>query len=200
LESARVCCISDIPIAHLAYHAQRYGKFAIGFHRDSVIRSGFNPVFYTLENTKIVKSLFGAMSHLGEVNVSRIFQTTDEIRGLLAKSGLGNSGVALAIDYIDCEQMAATEFAMAARSSLDRFLAYTKTFSRDQFGSIYCEREWRSTDNYSFSFDDIAMIVLPKSGDDDKVQYFSLFTGQDLKALNLPRSVPVVPWEDLIEH
>jgi hypothetical protein len=47
LRSAPVCCLADIPIAHLSYHAQRYGKFAIGFHRTSVIRHGFNPVLYT---------------------------------------------------------------------------------------------------------------------------------------------------------
>src|SRR5579871_5548095 len=26
LESVPVCCLSDIPIAHLSYHASRYGK------------------------------------------------------------------------------------------------------------------------------------------------------------------------------
>ena len=33
---------------HLGYHAERYGKIAIGFHRDAVIRHGFSPVFYQL--------------------------------------------------------------------------------------------------------------------------------------------------------
>src|SRR5262249_14099416 len=31
LISAPVCCLADIPIIHLGYHADRYGKFAIGF-------------------------------------------------------------------------------------------------------------------------------------------------------------------------
>ena len=46
--SAPVCCLADIPIMHLGYHAERYGKIAIGFHRDAVIRHGFSPVFYQL--------------------------------------------------------------------------------------------------------------------------------------------------------
>src|SRR5258706_10613003 len=80
LNSVRVCCLADIPIAHLAYHAERYGKFAIGFHRDSVIRSGFNPVFYSLESTRIIRSIFGAVTRIGDVNVSGVFQRTEEIR------------------------------------------------------------------------------------------------------------------------
>src|SRR4030065_790219 len=35
VESAPVCCLADIPAPNLAYHAYRYGKFAIGFHRYS---------------------------------------------------------------------------------------------------------------------------------------------------------------------
>jgi len=198
LNSVQVCCLADIPIAHLAYHAGRYGKFAIGFHRDSVIRSGFNPVFYTLESTRIIRSIFGAVTRISDVNVSGIFQTTEEIRARLPKTSFSDFGLELDLSYIDAECITATEFIMAAQKSFERLLAFIKTFSPDEFGTIYCEREWRSTDTYSFSFDDIAMIVLPKQI--DGTEYFSIFTGQDLKELNLPRTVPVVPWEDLIEH
>lgn len=45
-QSSRVCCVADIPIAHLSYHAARYGQIAIGFHRDALLRAGFRPVFY----------------------------------------------------------------------------------------------------------------------------------------------------------
>src|SRR5438034_4943251 len=36
IESSPICCLSDIPAPHLRYHAYRYGRFAIGFHRDAV--------------------------------------------------------------------------------------------------------------------------------------------------------------------
>ena len=44
IRSLPVCCLSDIPAAHLGYHAYRYGKFAVGFHREAAVRHGFNPV------------------------------------------------------------------------------------------------------------------------------------------------------------
>ena len=33
-----VCCLADIPIMHLSYHADRYGKVAIGYHREGFAR------------------------------------------------------------------------------------------------------------------------------------------------------------------
>lgn len=57
LDSATFCCISDIPIQHLAYHSNRYGKFAIGFRREVILTEGFNPVFYTLKDTPIIQSV-----------------------------------------------------------------------------------------------------------------------------------------------
>ena len=198
MTSAPACCLSDIPIAHLAYHAYRYGKFAVGFHRDSAIKGGFNPVFYTLESTRIIKSVYRAMSYLGGASISGIFKVTEEIKAGLAQIGLEDASLSLALDYVDAEAGDAKGLELAARTSFDRLLAFTKTFSPEEFSSIYCEREWRSLDNYSFSFDDIAMIVLPKKAGEG--QYFSTFVEQELEELNLPRSVPVVPWEDLIEH
>jgi hypothetical protein len=55
--SSAVCCLSDIPAAHLRYHAYRYGKFAIGFYRKAVIKHGFNSVFYTLTDTSVIRSI-----------------------------------------------------------------------------------------------------------------------------------------------
>jgi hypothetical protein len=196
LISAPVCCLSDIPIAHLGYHAHRYGEFAIGFYRDSVVKSGFNPVFYTLESTRIIKSVYGAMICLPNVHVPGILQTTGFLKETLEKVGLSDSG--MHFDYIDAEALGAIEFVEAARVSFKRLLAFTKTFSPNEFDSIYCEREWRSTESYSFTFDDVAMIVLPKK--DREIEYFSPFIDQELNKLKLTRSIPVIPWEDLIEH
>jgi len=138
------------------------------------------------------------MSYLGGASISGIFKVTEEIKAGLAQIGLEDASLSLALDYVDAEAGDAKGLELAARTSFDRLLAFTKTFSPEEFSSIYCEREWRSLDNYSFSFDDIAMIVLPKKAGEG--QYFSTFVEQELEELNLPRSVPVVPWEDLIEH
>src|SRR6266849_6798210 len=41
VRSAPICCLSDIPAPHLSYHAYRYGKFTIGFHRSSAVTHSF---------------------------------------------------------------------------------------------------------------------------------------------------------------
>jgi hypothetical protein len=78
-----------------------------------------------------------------------------------------------------------------------QFLAFIKTFRRDQFSTIYCEREWRATATFSFNFEDVAMIVVPKSGDDAA---YGRFVEEIVDEVNLPRAVPIVSWEDLVEH
>jgi hypothetical protein len=57
MHSSPVCCLADIPTVHLAYHAARYGRFAIGFHRTSVVHHGFNPVLYTLPTTEVIRHI-----------------------------------------------------------------------------------------------------------------------------------------------
>src|SRR5258707_480647 len=120
----------------------RYGKFAIGFYRDLVVKSGFNPVFYTLESARIIKSVYRAMSCLRDVHVPGILQTTGFLKENLERGGFNDSG--MHFDYIDAEALSAIEFVESAKTSFERLLAFTKTFSPNEFDSIYCEREWRS--------------------------------------------------------
>ncbi|HYM62894.1 MAG TPA: abortive infection system antitoxin AbiGi family protein [Thermoanaerobaculia bacterium] len=87
--------------------------------------------------------------------------------------------------------------AEAAHLGLERFLAFVKTFTRREFRTVYCEREWRATKSFRFKYDDIAMIVLPKIA--GKERYFEPFIAAEVRRLKLPRSIPVVPWEDLVE-
>jgi hypothetical protein len=78
-----------------------------------------------------------------------------------------------------------------------QFLAFIKTFRREEFSTIYCEREWRATATFSFNFEDVAMIVVPKSGDNAA---YEQFVEDIVDEVDLPRAVPVVSWEDLVEH
>ena len=57
LTHCQICCLSEIPIQHLPYHAKRYGRFAIGFHRESCLQKGFRPVLYALEDDWIAENL-----------------------------------------------------------------------------------------------------------------------------------------------
>ena len=78
-----------------------------------------------------------------------------------------------------------------------KFLAFVKTFNENEFGTIYCEREWRSIRPLNFEYDDISMIALPRSkGDGD---YFERFV-EEAKSIPLPPTVSVVAWDDLVEH
>jgi hypothetical protein len=201
--SAPVCCLADIPIAHLTYHSQRYGKFAIGFHRDAAVKSGFNPVFYSLHDTNVLREVYEGFAKLRYVDVDAVKsaaeKVTDEASGLQCEKG-HDVELDLSDEVFDID-MAADDIETAvsdAQDSLGTFLAFVKTFSREEFASIYCDREWRSVKTFEFSPTDIAMIVLPKLADGRK--YFRDFVETEVQKIGVPRSVPVVPWEDLVEH
>jgi hypothetical protein len=198
LTSAPVCCLADIPIAHLAYHAYRYGKFAIGFHRDSVLRHGFNPVLYTLQNTRIIRAIYEGISHLEFVDVNAIADAISTIENDVYVSEPNDLDINYLLSDIEMEASSIDDYVTSAQASFRKFLAFVKTFEEDEFSTIYCEREWRSTKTYCFTLKDVAMLVLPKKVGSRR--YFSDLVGKDVDKINLPRSIPVVPWEDLVEH
>ena len=201
-ESAPVCCLADIPVAHLSYHAGRYGKIAIGFHRDAPLHAGFNPVFYTPHNSTVMKMIHRSIEALEKVSEEQLESVADDV-------------IWSELDDLKCEKNHPVElpsglswdmarsFSKAmepiglANERLKNFLAFIKTFDEGEFSTIYCEREWRSTADFSFGLENIAMIVLPKTGE---AQLFRRFIDEVATAIDLPRSVPLVPWEDLIEH
>ena len=75
--SSPVCCLADIPVAHLSYHAGRYGKIAIGFHRHGPVNHGFNPVFYTLHDSGVLRSLHEGFAGLDEIGDEAARQLQD---------------------------------------------------------------------------------------------------------------------------
>jgi len=200
IESSSVCCLSDIPAPHLHYHAQRYGKFAIGFHRNAITRAGFNPVFYTLEDTPIVRSIYEGFSSFKFSNPDLIRFTTSSIEEQVSEIEDDSVDIDISHDIwiIDNEINEIEESISNAKQSLEDFIAFVKTFNQKEFGTIYCEREWRSTEQYKFGIDDIAMIVLPKNIRGTK--YFRNFAERVVPRLKLPRRIPIVPWEDLVEY
>lgn len=195
VKSKPVCCVADIPLQHIDYHSNRYGKIAIGFHRESIIKAGFNPVMYTLENTALLNSIYQGYSAVDDVDpysaVSEMESLQDKIYNTLEENDIDDyidtSCVVRELDWIDSAHKRLNE-------SFSNFLAYIKTFDSTEFDSIYCEREWRSTINYSFSLNDIAIIVLPREQEGE--QFYEKF----LTEVDLPKTVTIARWEDLIEH
>ncbi|MGY5796681.1 abortive infection system antitoxin AbiGi family protein [Rheinheimera faecalis] len=71
-------------------------------------------------------------------------------------------------------------------------LSMSKTFHLDEFETVYCEREWRKTSDFNFSTENISMIILPR-----QTGHFEQFMSDFPE---FPRTIPVIPWEDLLEH
>jgi hypothetical protein len=200
IQSAPVCCVADIPIMHLAYLAPRYGKFAIGFYRDALIRHGFNPVLYTLHDTDVMRDIYNGLTGLGSITADSVEMSIDMMQDALDKAtdkelaGL----VGWVVEELDGAARFITKYRDSARKSLHEFLAFIKTFDKDEFGTIYCEREWRSVEAYKFAMDDIAMIMVPRSV--GGTNYYKDFVEKNLERLKIPARLPIVPWEDLVEH
>ena len=196
LTSCPVCCLADIPIMHLSYHAGRYGKFALGFHRDVAIRNGFNPVFYTLHHSDVIRIIRQGFAKIRAIDLE---PARDLIRQVESNVEDAEADIDVHHDLWDLRNEADDiEAAVtAAKTSIAQLLAFVKTFEADEFQTVYCEREWRAVNAFSFTYEDVAMIVLP-----DKVgskRYFKPFVASKAKQLGLPRAIPIVPWETLLE-
>jgi hypothetical protein len=202
IESSSICCLSDIPAPHLRYHAYRYGKFALGFHRDAVICAGFNHVFYTLQDTPIIRSIYRGFSSLKIADFETIYNaiSTIEMEISDAENKYDNLDIdtLAAISEIEYEVDSLENAISKASKSLQNLVAFVKSFEQNEFSTVYCEREWRSTKQYNFEIDDLAMIVLPKTIGDTK--YYKDFVEKVAPRLRLPRRIPIVPWDDLVEH
>lgn len=192
LKSAPVCCLADIPIMHLSYHASRYGRFAIGFHRDAALRAGFNPVFYTLHDSDIIRNIRKGFTKIRSVDLDYSRTLIDDIESADEDIDADGNLSALRSEADELEVAITT-----AKESIAQFLAFIKTFDTNEFQSVYCEREWRSVTQFSFEYSDVAMIVLPKAV--SKSRYFEPFVKTVAKRLGVPASVPAVPWETLLE-
>jgi hypothetical protein len=184
IQSAPVCCLADIPISHLSYHAARYGKFAIGFHRVAVTKHGFNPVIYTLNNSSVMRVIHDGLENLQTLDLEYLQTVPDEDASPEVRP------------YIEDEADVIKAGIATAQDSFMHLLAFVKTFGHHEFQTIYSEREWRSVRAYHFAYTDIAMIVLPKRG---SARYFDRFISKARKELALPLSIPIVAWEDLVE-
>lgn len=83
------------------------------------------------------------------------------------------------------------------RDHLENYLAYIKTFSKNEFADIYCEREWRSIKPFNFYYSDVAFIILPRK---ENINYFAEFIDKQVDILKIPKEVAIIAWEDLFEY
>ena len=199
VNSNKVCCLADIPLIHLGYHASRYGKFAIGFHRHSAIKNDFNPVLYSLENSKALKNIYRGFSGLKNIEIDDLVSASKVLRKTFDKIDVEDTEeMEDALSDLEYEIEYVEDYVKTAFENISHFLAFVKTFNESEFGSIYTEREWRATKPFSFNYQDIAMVVIPKKIGANK--YYEKFLDNEISRIGIPKEIPVVPWEDLVEH
>lgn len=189
IKTSKVCCVADIQLPDLFHHAKRYGTIAIGFKRESLVNNGFNPVFYTLDDMNIVQNFFNAQNALESVDDSAsdlIDSIQSEVDSIFSEHEID--------EYIDVSEAIeatseATGLAEEALLELEQAMAFIKTFNRNEFDSIYSEREWRSVNNYNFKYSDIEKLVLPSKGN-----YYEKFVAEKLEALKIPKRIEIIAW------
>ncbi len=201
IPTEKVCCVADIPIQHLGYHSTRYGKMAIGFHREAIVRAKFNPVLYTLSTEDLVGSLYGAIATLNSVDSGDLLDAAEAMGdnacleltcpecdneiNLEDDAHFETADVESAVD----EMLTLSETALEGTKLIASFV---KTFDLSEFGTIYCEREWRSISPFKFTWSDVAMILLPRESD-----FLKKFHS---KNQTFPKTIPVIAWEDVVEQ
>lgn len=193
VQTKRVCCVADIPIAHLGFHAEKYGKIALGFHRQSLIEARFNPVFYVKEDKAANSKFHDALSALQSLDTG-----PEEFMTYM----LGDAGKDAEPDKAIREALAKSLKNMkskvqSAADHLKVLQSFIKTLKYEDFDGIFCEREWRNDVDYPFTHADLAMVVLPKNAVDE-TNYHRKFINEKMGLIS--SEIPIVPWEDLIEH
>lgn len=205
LSTSPVCCVADIQLSELFHHAKRYGKIAIGFKRSSLVKAGFNPVFYTLHDTKIILNLYNAQNTLQQSDCG-IDDAINDIESSISELDCDHS---YGDEYpdepdehycthdIDTSSLSyvadeVSNIMQEALGDLENSLAFIKTFDKSEFDTIYSEREWRSVSSYNFKMSDISALILPAH-----MGYYKKFSENFLKKLNLPNSIKLYQWEDV---
>lgn len=194
ITTEQVCCVADIPIQHLHYHANRYGKCAIGFYREKTIEQGFQPVIYSLIGNKLNTTLYSIYDQINYLN--QYFEIITELSSYLQElenkasdnRSKRNKEIASSIKYYNDLLIRNQQDILAQQVKV---LSSVKTFTSSEFDSIYTEREWRLMSDYNFSFEDVSMIILPKED--------GIYT-KGIEELKLPRTIPIIPWEEVIEN
>lgn len=186
-------CVADIPIMHLGYHSGRYGKVAIGFRRESVVAAGFSPVFYQLVGSDHLLMIQSLVNCLEALERSRRRENEKSPGGRIYPEGSLGYHLDKDGNWKPNSDPIEEEIGQLQQYS-GSILAYVKTFTSEEFDSIYTEREWRSTKQFDFDFKDVPMIVVPREDG-----FFDRLIAE-ADSLGLPRSVSIVAWEDLVEH
>jgi hypothetical protein len=145
-------CFTDIPLTLLATHGDRYGRFGVGFKRQTVIDWGGLPVWYVPNHWDS-----GNLKGVGPMLVNALHQARDTAGhfGAFARECFAK-GIPLTVKYELGGEVTAQELAKQARDTgeaLTRVLSFLKEMSpSDVEDHRYLhEREWRLVSGFSLT-------------------------------------------------
>jgi hypothetical protein len=145
-------CFTDIPIALLAEHGQRYGKYGVGFRRETIVDWGGLPAWY-LPNYWGDETLKVA----GPVLVNGLHAAMDAAEHLRVLAvALGAQGVPVAVTYKHGPTMKADQIVNELQQvshSIFMVLSFIKEMSPQsaEDHSYLFEREWRLVAGFGFA-------------------------------------------------
>lgn len=176
LETAKFCCVTDIPLKDLLSHAPYYGRVAVGF-KARAVHKAFLPVMYVpTESMPVVEMMVPNQKQTAMaydfLRYQGSFQEQQAMK-LLAQAAHNKETVRKP----DPEEM---------KGFLMNFVKVTD-FDTTSENTFYREREWRSIGDFSFSVEDIDAVVVPKSLIADVQAH--------LDKEGYPRSISIIAWE-----
>lgn len=180
LETAKFCCVTDIPLKDLPSHAPYYGKVAIGF-KASAAHKSFLPVMYVPTESMPVVEMIVPNRKLTEM-------AYDFLR--YQGSFQDQQAMKLMSQAADNKEVVRKPDAEAMKGFLMNFVKVTD-FDPTPEHTFYREREWRNIGDFSFTVDDVAAVVVPESLIGEVREHFN----QE----GYPPSISIVAWE-FIEH
>lgn len=180
LETAKFCCVTDIPLKDLPSHAPYYGKVAIGF-KASAVHKSFLPVMYVPRESMPVVEMLVPDRKLSEMAYDFL-----KYQGSFQEQ----QAMKLMSQAAHNKELVRKPDAEAMKGFLMNFVKVTD-FDPAPENTFYREREWRNVGDFGFSVDDVAAVVVPE-----------LFIGEVRETFNqenYPPSISIVAWE-FIEH
>lgn len=159
-------CYCDIPLQSLGFHAKKYGRHGLSFHRDFLIRNGARPVVYVpkrADDRMAVRgtTLLDDMQVIYNAFWSRFCEPVRE-RGErrsrpLCKAPDTDDGIINSVH---------TVLALY-------FFAYVKPYDSelppDHLHYYYSEREWRITNYVHFMPEDVERVVVSSARHGDEI-------------------------------
>jgi hypothetical protein len=149
-----ITCYCDIPFESIAFHAKKYGRFGVSFHRHFLIHRGARPVMYFPMRSD---DHFGAHGRTLLRDMDAIYkaigkQVADQQSQTISRTlGHAPNSIDGLLDALD------TLLTFRFFSFLK---AYDSELPQDHVDYYYSEREWRLTGPLTFNADDVAHIVV----------------------------------------